>query len=281
MLIGSSNDHTYQVPAPNMNLSLSDKVAVVTASSRGIGFAIAQEFMRAGASVAICARDTGRLDEARVKLSAIDPSRVFARAGDIADSSFLEAFVSEVTSHHSGRIDILVNNSGGPPPGETIERTDQDWLSALNNNFMSVVRMCRLVVPSMKVNKWGRIINLTSTAAREPSPGMGLSNATRAAVAAYSKTLAHELGPHGITVNTILTGGCMTERFHSLLRQKIERTNESIEDALATIENTIPVRHIATPTEFAQTILFLASDASSYLTGVAIPIDGGASKSVF
>lgn len=264
-----------------MTIDLSGRVALVTASSRGIGFGVAEEFIRAGASVAICARDANSLEQARIKLSEIDETKVFARAGDIVDISFLESLVSQVADRNSGRIDILVNNSGGPPPGEAIDRTDDEWLAALNNNFLSVVRMCRLVFPYMKQNKWGRIINLTSTAAREPAPGMGLSNATRAAVAAYSKTLAHELGPFGITVNTVLTGGCLTERLDSLLQRKIEGTTETLEEAIAAIEKTIPVRHIATPSEFAQTILFLASPASAYLNGAAIPLDGGASKSLF
>jgi 3-oxoacyl-[acyl-carrier protein] reductase len=264
-----------------MNVNLSGKVALVTASSKGIGLAIAEEFLKAGADVAICARNADHLDAARERLAKSHGSRVIARTGDIADPTFLQSFISEVVEEHAGRIDILVNNSGGPPPGEAIERTDEEWLSALNNNFLSVVRMCRLVVPFMKQNNWGRIINLTSTAAKEPAPGMVLSNATRAAVVAYGKTLAHELGPFGITVNTILTGGCLTERLESLLRRKIEGSDETLEEAIANIEKTIPVRHIATPTEFAQTILFLASPASSYLTGAAIPLDGGASKSTF
>lgn len=264
-----------------MNINLSGKVAVVTASSRGIGFAAAEELLKVGADVAICARNANSLDEARAKLVKSYGARVFARVGDIADQSFLKSFVLEVANGHSGRIDILVNNSGGPPPGEALERSDEEWLAALNNNFLSVVRMCRLVIPFMKENKWGRIINLTSTAAKEPAPGMVLSNATRAAVVAFAKTLAHEVGPFGITVNTLLTGGVLTQRLETLLQRKIEGTDETMDQAIAAIEKTIPVRHIATPAEFAQTILFLASPASSYLTGAAIPLDGGASKSAF
>jgi 3-oxoacyl-[acyl-carrier protein] reductase len=261
-----------------MNINLDRKVALITASSGGIGFAIAQLLLQSGASVGICGRDEARLQSATQKLG--EESRVLAMPGDVRDSAFLEKFV-DAAAKRFGRIDILVNNSGGPPPGEALSKTDDDWSAAIENNFLSVVRMCRLVVPHMKQNNWGRIVNLTSTAAREPAPGMVLSNSTRAAVAAFSKTLAHEIGPLGITVNTILTGGCLTDRLNSLLQKKIEGTEQTMEEALAEIEKTIPVRHIASPEEFAQTVLFLVSDHASYLTGAAIPLDGGASKAIF
>jgi 3-oxoacyl-[acyl-carrier protein] reductase len=264
-----------------MNVNLGGKVALTTASSKGIGFAIAKVFLDAGASIAICARDKQGLEQAREALSAEHSDRVFAMPGDLGDPTFPEALVDGVHKRFGQPIDILVNNSGGPPPGDILSKTDAEWLAAININFLSVVRMCRLVVPYMKEKQWGRIINLTSTAAREPGPGMVLSNATRAAVAAYAKTLAHEIGPFGITVNTILTGGVLTERLDSLLRKKIEGTDQTLAEAIAEIEKTIPIRHIATPDEFAQTVLFLASPDSGYLTGAAIPLDGGASKSIF
>lgn len=264
-----------------MNVNLAGKVALTTASSKGIGFAIAKVFLDAGASIAICARDKQGLEQARETLSAAHSDRVFAMPGDIGDPTFLEALVDAVDSRFGRGIDILVNNSGGPPPGDALDKSDAEWIAAVDNNLLSVVRMCRLVVPFMKENRWGRIINLTSTAAREPAPGMVLSNATRAAVAAYSKTLAHEVGPFGITVNTILTGGCLTERLNSLLGKKIEGTDQTLEEAISEIEKTIPIRHIATPDEFAQTVLFLASPEAGYLTGAAIPLDGGASRSIF
>jgi len=264
-----------------MNVNLTGKVALVTASSKGIGFAIAKVFLDSGASIAICARNAEGVEQARLSLSESHPDRVFAMAGDIADAAFLESLVASAVSQFGRSIDILVNNSGGPQPGEALSKSDSDWFAAIDNNFLSVVRMCRLVVPSMKEKKWGRIINLTSTAAKEPGPGMVLSNATRAAVAAYAKTLAHEIGPFGITVNTILTGGVLTERLDSLLRKKIEGTDQTLEEALTEIEKTIPVRHIANPGEFAQAVLFLASPEAGYLTGAAIPLDGGASKSIF
>lgn len=264
-----------------MNVNLAGKTAVITAGSSGIGFAVAKSFLEAGANIAICGRTEARLEAARRALGESQADRVLAMQGDVGDPEFLEAFVAKTVQRFGPKLDILVNNSGGPPPGEALGKTDADWMAAINCNFMSVVRMCRLMVPIMKENGWGRIINLTSTAAREPAPGMVLSNATRAAVAAYSKTLSHEVGPFGITVNTILTGGCLTERLHSLLQKKIEGTGQTLEEAIAEIEKSIPVGHIATPDEFARLVLFLASPEAGYLTGAAIPLDGGASKSIF
>jgi 3-oxoacyl-[acyl-carrier protein] reductase len=260
-----------------MTIDLTGKTALVTASSKGIGFAISKALLTAGANICICSRNE---DNLRTAAAALSKERVFALAGDIADPKFLASLV-EQSNARFGNIDILVNNSGGPPPGEVLSLTEEQWLGAINGNLLSVVRLSGLVIPGMKSNGWGRIVNLTSTAAREPAAGMVLSNVTRAGVAAYTKTLAQEVGPFGITVNTILTGGVLTDRLQSLLERNIKDTGESFEDALARIEKTIPVRHIATPEEFAQMALFLVSPQASYINGAAIPVDGGASKSTF
>lgn len=262
-----------------MKIDLEGKVALITASSQGIGFAIAKAIHRSGARVCICARDSQRLERAARELGS--PDQVLGLPGDIADPVFLPRLVESCNTHFGGSIDILVNNSGGPPAGEALRMTEEQWAGAINANLLSVVRLCALVVPGMKEKGWGRIINLTSTAAREPAAGMVLSNVTRAGVAAYSKTLSQEVGPFGITVNTILTGGCLTDRLTSLLKREIETSGGSIEDRLKKIEQSIPVRHIATPDEFAQVVVLLASPEAGYLTGAAIPLDGGVSKSIF
>lgn len=261
-----------------MKIDLTGKTALVTASSKGIGFGISKALLGAGANVCICSRNAEKIDNARHELG--NPDRVFALAGDISKPDFLAELVKKSLDRFAA-IDILVNNSGGSPPGETLSISEDQWLAAINSNLLSVVRLSALVIPVMKEKGWGRIVNLTSTAAREPAPGLVLSNVTRAGVAAYTKTLAHEVGPFGITVNTILTGGCLTDRLRELLQRNIEGTSESFDEALEKIEKTIPVRHISTPEEFAQTILFLVSPQASYLTGAAIPLDGGASKSTF
>src|SRR6185295_4305630 len=184
-----------------MTIDLTGKTALVTASSKGIGFAISKALLAAGANVCICSRNEDNLRNAEASLSKDGPERVFALAGDIADVGFLNQLVDRSKSRF-GDIDILVNNSGGPPPGEALSLTEEQWLGAINGNLLSVIRLSSLVIPGMKSNGWGRIVNLTSTAAREPAAGMALSNVTRAGVAAYTKTLAQEVGPFGITVNT-------------------------------------------------------------------------------
>ena len=260
-----------------MIIDLNGKTALVTASSKGIGFAISKALSEAGANVCICARDEENL---RVAERDLTTERLLALAGDISDAEFIHQLVNHAQQRF-GSIDILVNNSGGPPAGEVLSLSEAQWLAAINSNLLSVIRLSSLVIPGMKEKRWGRIVNLTSTAARDPAAGMALSNVTRAGVAAYTKTLAQEVGPFGITVNTILTGGVLTERFNSLVERSIKDTGESFDDAIARLEKIVPVRHFATPDEFAQTILFLASPAASYLTGAAIPLDGGASKSIF
>lgn len=263
-----------------MNIDLKGKSAIVTASSKGIGFGIANALLKSGANVAICGRNPEGVDTALKELGEPETGSVFGLAGDISDAAFARRFVEHVQERFRA-IDILVNNSGGPPPSPVLNLTEDQWMSALSNNLMSTIRMCSLVVPIMLQNGWGRIVNLTSTAAKEPAAGMALSNVTRAGVAAYSKTLAQEVGEFGVTVNTILTGGVMTDRLRSLVSRTLEEKGETFDEAIARIGKTIPVRHLATPDEFAQTILYLVSPEASYLTGVAIPVDGGTSKGVF
>ena len=194
---------------------------------------------------------------------------------------FLKTFHASSIEFFGQHVDILVNNNGGPPPGPALDFKDADWMDAIDGNLLSTIRMTKLVVPGMKENKWGRIINLTSTTAKEPAAGLALSNVTRAAVAAFSKTLSQEIGPSGITVNTILTGGVATERFNSLIKNQMNNTGETEEEIMARIYSTIPMRYISKPDEFAKFITFLASEDASYITGSAIPIDGGATKGIF
>ncbi len=263
-----------------MEVNLKGKIALVTASSKGIGFGIANRFYQAGAQVCICARDEETLAAAKEKMAIQEKDRLTALAGDIGDFDFLKTLVNQTTTQFGHSIDILVNNSGGPPADEIVNLTEGQWQEALQRNLMSVIRLSGLVMPGMKDKHWGRIINLTSMVAKEPDVGMGLSNVTRAGVSAYSKTIAREWGPFGITVNTILTGGCLTERLYSLVSQDIEGTDTTLEEGVAQLAKENPVGYLAKPDEFSNTILFLASEASGYLTGTAIPLDGGYSRSV-
>ena len=204
-----------------MKVDLKNKIALVTASSKGIGLSVARRLFEAGAKVGICARHREGVKQAAQMIGKEDASRLFTLVGDIGDRRFLETLVKKTTDHFGDSIDILINNNGGPPSGETLGFSEKDWHGAIERNLMSVVRLCSLVVPDMKKKHWGRIVNLTSTTAKEPDSGMVLSNVTRSAVAAYGKTLARDVGSFGITVNTVLTGACLTDRLRSLIEKSL------------------------------------------------------------
>ncbi|MBK86319.1 MAG: 3-oxoacyl-ACP reductase [Flavobacteriaceae bacterium] len=256
-----------------MLMKFKDKTVIVTAGTKGIGKAVVEAFIEEGAQVATCSRNP--------EILTLENDRLLKVSGDIKELNFLHEFHKSVEDHFDSCIDILVNNNGGPPPGPAISHGEDAWNEAINGNLLSTVRMANLVIPGMIKSNWGRIINLTSATAKEPAPGMVLSNTTRAAVAAFSKTLAHEHGSDGITVNTILTGGVATERFQSLVQKQVESTGKTTEEIMDTINKTIPVGYISSPNEFAKYILFIASEEAKFLTGTAIPIDGGASKGTF
>ena len=267
---------------PSVKFDFSSRVALVTASSRGIGFAVARMLAQAGADVCICARTPESVKQAEKDLRALpNHPKILALAGDIGSDVFIRSILPELRREFGRGPDILITNSGGPPPGEILKLTDDQWLEALRRNLLSVVSLCTLAAPEMIERKFGRIVNLTSTLAKEPDKGMALSSVARAGVAAFTKTLSRELGPHGITANTILTGGCQTERFQKLVQGSLASTGETYDQAVQRISAGIPVGHVSTPEEFARIVAFFASDEASYLTGTAAAIDGGASRSVF
>ena len=264
-----------------IKFDFSNKVVLVVAGAKGIGFGIAEAFCKAGANVCICSRDELNVASAFQALSDLGQGQVLALSGDIGELGFLESLVEKTEEHFGNSIDILVNNSGGPPAKAAIDIKENDWSKAIDRNLMSAIRLSMLVTSGMKKKAWGRIINLTSVTAREPAAGMALSNVTRTGVASYSKTLARELGPNGITVNTILTGGVKTKRFYNLAKGQAERTGITLEKTVESMEENSPVRYISSPEEFAHTILFIASEEAGYLTGTAVALDGGSSSSIF
>lgn len=265
-----------------INYDFNGKVVLVTAASKGIGFAIASNFFHAGAKVAICSRDLTTLDKAISNIGSYDKSRIVGFQCDLSNLNDCKHLVDKVTKHYETGIDILINNSGGPPP-MLIKDTNLDhWANAINQNLLSSIVITNAVIPSMIDSSFGRIIYLTSTASKEPAENMVLSNVTRAGVAAFSKTMSREIPANSnITINTILTGGCKTDRLYSLIEQQASKNNESSDELLDRLSNTVPVGYFATPDEFSKTVLFLASDVASYINGVALPLDGGSLKGVF
>lgn len=245
-----------------MDLGIDGKRAAVAASSSGLGFAVARALVDAGAHVAICGRDPDRLHEAAV---ALGPNAV-AVGVDVADAEGGTQFVHEATDALGG-IDILVPNSGGPPAGNFADTPLDRYRPALELNLLSTVAMCHAAVPALVAQGWGRVVAITSATVRQPSPSLILSNTARAGVTGFLKTLATEVAPHGVTVNTVQPGLHATDRMTHLYGG----------DTSGAAAN-IPVREVGRPADFGQVVAFLCSAQARFITGAALPVDGGATQ---
>jgi 3-oxoacyl-[acyl-carrier protein] reductase len=253
-----------------MDLGLKGKVALVTAASKGMGRASAMGLAAEGARVVMCARTESDLKTAAEDIRAKTKAEVLAIPADVTKKDDVSALVDRAMKTFGG-VDILVANAGGPPRGYFEDMTDEQWQGAFDVSLLSVVRLIRGVLPSMKARRWGRILTIQSVSVKQPIPELLLSNAVRPGVAGMMKTLAGQLGKDGITVNTVCPGKIMTDRF--LGGQKL--SGLSREDFLARAVEDVPVGRIGTPEEFASMVVFLASERASYVTGVAVQVDGG------
>lgn len=261
-----------------MDLGLRGRVALVAAGSKGLGFAVAQELANEGAAVAICARGRDALDAAVAALRAAG-GRAHGVVADVSRSDDIARVVSE-TESSLGPIDIVVTNSGGPKSGRFETLTAADWDAATSVLLTSAVTLTRAVLPGMRARKWGRVLNITSIAAKQPVEGLMLSNSLRAAVISFARTLANEVATDGVTVNNLLPGYTRTERVVDLSSQVAARESVSVESVYGRWEQEIPMRRIGEPREFAALAAFLASDRASYITGQSIAVDGGWIKSM-
>ena len=253
-----------------MNLGLGDKVALVCGASRGLGRAIADELAAEGASLALCSRDADALG---ATAAGIGPD-VMAVPADLAVPGEPTRVV-EAAVERFGRLDVLVANTGGPPAGTHDTLTLEDWDRATALLLRSTVELADAALPGMKDRGWGRILAVTSVAVKQPVDNLILSNSLRAAVTGYAKTLAREVAPHGITVNTILPGYTATERIAELNRANAEREGVDPAEIQARLEASIPLGRLAEPEEFAALAAFLASERAGYITGGAFAVDGG------
>lgn len=256
------------------------KVAIVTGASKGIGKAIALGFAKEGYSVCIVSRDVALLKSTAEEITKETNQEVIYCSADVSDLEAPGRIVDSVIKKFN-KIDILVNNAGGPNAGSFLSHDDESWMSAIQQNLLSVVRFTKAVVPYMKKQNNGRIINISSTVAKEPSSMMVLSATTRAGVSAFSKAISQELAPFNITVNTICPGGVLTDRLKSLVNEASVKANISYEEQLGKSLATIPMNRFAEPEEIANVACFLADDKSSYLTGTSIMVDGALTKSIF
>lgn len=263
-----------------MDLGIQGRVALVGASGRGLGLATAQRLAMEGCDVAICDIDAGVLDAALESVRAINPDgRAAAYQVDLTSPDSIEQLVEGVR-RDLGVVSILVNNSGGPPPGTFDMATDEKWLLGYQLTFLSAVRLIRAVLPDMKAQRWGRIINFTSRSLKEPIPNLMISNAVRLAVGGMAKTLAGEVASYGITVNNICPGPTTTDRAIELAAARAAKKGISAEEELEQTASTIPLGRLARPEEQAAAAAFLASELAGYITGISLLVDGGAVKAL-
>ena len=257
-----------------MDLGLGSRIALVAAASRGLGRAIADALAGEGASLVICARGSEALEETRAAIVERTSTDVEAVVADLATREGI-AHAWQRASERFGRVDVLVTNAGGPPSGPFESHDWETWQRAVELTLRSAVELARLVLPGMKQQRWGRIINVTSIAVKQPVDGLMLSNSLRAAVTGFARTLANEVARDGITVNSILPGYTRTERVEQLNAATAAREGIAPADVARRIESQIPMRRLGEPHEFAALAAFLASERASYITGQSIAVDGG------
>jgi 3-oxoacyl-[acyl-carrier protein] reductase len=263
-----------------MDLGLRDKVAIVLASSKGLGRACAMALAAEGARVTIGARGAPALEKTAQEIQQATRSRVLAVPTDVTKAEDVEAIVT-ATVREFGRIDILVNNAGGPPAGKFESFGDTQWQAAFELNLLSTVRMVRLVLPHMRKAGSGRIITIVSTSVKQPIDGLLLSNAIRSGVVGLAKTLSVELAPDSITVNNVCPGRILTDRLHQLYHIN-ERVQQGVseETVLKEMAQDVPMGRVGKPEELGALVAFLASQQAAYITGTTIQVDGGLVRSL-
>ncbi len=265
-----------------MNLNLKNKNAIVCASSQGLGKAAAIDLAKEGVNLAICSRNQEKIDKAKeeILLKTDHNVKVIALKADLDSLEDIQIFLQEV-EHSLGEVDILVNNTGGPPPSTFEQISDEDWQNAFNSTMMSAIRLSRAVVPNMKKKEWGRIINISSVSIKTPVNGLFLSNSLRMGVLGWAKALADELAAHGITVNTVCPGYTRTERVEAILESQSSSSGLSKEEIEKTIADNIPMKRVGEAEDLAGLITFLASEKANYMTGLAVQVDGGSARTFY
>ena len=256
-----------------MNLDLSGKRAVVSGSTQGIGRAVAEELANMGAQVILVARNEEKLKAEVAKLPNQAAGHSYLSA-DYSDPSALKEVMNEFTASQKS-VHILINNTGGPAGGLAIDADLEEYRMAFNQHLIANQILAQALVPGMKENGYGRIVNIISTSVKAPLNGLGVSNTIRGAVGNWSKTLANELGQYNITVNNVLPGATNTVRLQSIAENKASKTGQSPDEVLAGMAAVVPMKRVAEPHEVANAVAFLASPAASYINGINIPVDGG------
>jgi len=260
-----------------MDLNLNNKYALVCGSTAGIGKATAMALAKEGVNVTLIARNEEKL---KAVLATLPQHRNHSYiVADFSNPETLKSKVTEYINTHHG-FHILVNNTGGPKGGPVFSAELDDFESAFTQHLKCNHVLAQAVVPFMKSESYGRIVNIISTSVKQPLDGLGVSNTIRGAVANWSKTLANELGGFGITVNNVLPGATGTERLEEIIKNKSVKTGVSIDDASNAMKNAVPAKRFAKPEEIANAVTFLTSEAASYINGINLPVDGGRTKSL-
>jgi 3-oxoacyl-[acyl-carrier protein] reductase len=261
----------------SMNLGLKGRVAIVAASSQGIGRATAEAFAAEGCRVAMCARNPETLQAAAGKIKKQYGVDVLAETFDVTDAVAVSQFVAAVAERF-GSVDICVTNAGGPPAKGFLAATLEEWQRALELNFLSTVYFAREVIPHMQRKRWGRILTITSITTKQPVADLVLSNAVRAAVVGLVKSLANEFGKDGILVNNVGPGFTATDRLKDLAKARASSSKKSEREILDAWAADAPLQRLGDPREVAETLVWLASERASYITGQTVLVDGGMYK---
>ncbi|MGB8191263.1 MAG: SDR family oxidoreductase [Chitinophagaceae bacterium] len=261
-----------------MNLSLDGKTALVCGSTQGIGLAIAEELALLGANCILLARNETALQEALVKLDTSNRQLHTYAVADFNNPEQVRSVAENLVETNA--VHILINNTGGPPAGPIAQAITEEFLIAFNQHLICNHILAKVVIPGMKSEGYGRIINIISTSVKIPLKNLGVSNTIRGAVASWAKSMANELGEFNITVNNILPGFTRTQRLTSIVSATAAKKNAAEEDVEEEMQHEVPMKRFAEASEVANVAAFLASPAASYVNGVSIPVDGGRTGSI-
>jgi 3-oxoacyl-[acyl-carrier protein] reductase len=262
-----------------MDLELTGRVALVTAASKGLGRATATQLAAEGARVMISSRGADQLAQTAKEIADATGAQVEHCPADVSDAADLDRLLRE-TQERLGGVDVLVNNAGGPPPGGFDALDDAKWQQAFELNLLSTVRLFRGVLPHMREQRWGRIVTVASSSIKQPIDNLTLSNTLRVGLLGLAKSVALEVAPDGVLVNTIGPGRIATDRVASLDAGRAEKTGLSVEEVRAQSEAGIPLGRYGTAEEFAKVAAFLASGANTYVTGQNFLVDGGMVRAI-
>ncbi len=263
-----------------MDLGLKDRVAIVAASSQGLGKAVALGLAREGAKLAICSRSESNINRTAEEIRRETGVEVLARPVDVTDYNQVRSFVSE-TNDRFGRVDICVTNAGGPPAKPFAETTVEDWRAEVDLNLMSTLYFVREVLPLMQQRKWGRVITITSSSVKQPVDNLVLSNSVRSAVSGLVKTLSNEYGKDNILVTNVCPGYTLTARLDELSGRLAKAEGVDAGEIRQRWARQVPLGRLGRPEEFANMVVFLASERASYITGVSVSIDGGLVRGIY